>query len=113
MIPLIENLDIVKGRREQIIIWFTVPNCPPCRAIEPRVNEVVKKHPNEFRIFRFDITKNPVIPQELDITSTPTFIFYKGGREIGRLDGFPTLKEFEIILKNALNGGDIGEGKKN
>jgi thioredoxin 1 len=99
VIPFIENLDIVRGRKEPIIIWFSVPNCPPCKAIEPHVNELVEKHPKEFRIFRFDITKNPIVPQELEITSTPTFIFFKQGREFGRLDGFPTLKEFEKILK--------------
>ena len=100
VIPLIDNLEIIRSVKLPVIVWFTVPVCPPCRAIEPRVNQLIEKHGDEFKIYKFDITKNPSVAQKLEITSTPTFIFFTGGVETGRLDGFPSLSEFEDVFNN-------------
>jgi thiol-disulfide isomerase/thioredoxin len=101
LIAYIDNLGFIKKEKLPVIVWFTVPGCPPCRAIEPRVEEFMEKHGDEFKIFRFDITKDPTVPQEWDVTSTPTFIYLFEGDEIGRLDGFPEVKDFEETLKTA------------
>ncbi|RMF90101.1 MAG: thioredoxin [Methanobacteriota archaeon] len=108
MIPEIESLDAVKGESQPVIVWFTVPGCPPCRAVEPRVMDFLEKHGRDCRVVRFDITKNPEVPQELEITSTPTFVFYKDGVEIGRLDGLPAVEDFEEMLMKTVKqkGGD-------
>ncbi len=98
MIPVADNLDFIGSERLPVIIWFTVPNCPPCRAIEPRVRKLIEKRGDAFRIFRFDVTVDPTIPQRLDIMSTPTFLFFKDGDEAGRLDGFPSVDDFEALL---------------
>lgn len=98
MIPYIDRLDRLADEKLPVMVWFTVPGCRPCRAAEPKVDEFIAKRRGEVKAFRYDIAKSPEIPQGLDITSTPTFIFYLEGVEAGRLDGVPSVSEFEETL---------------
>jgi len=95
MIPEIESLDAVKGVERPVIVWFTVPGCSPCRAIEPRVMEFLEEHGKDCQVVRFDIT------------STPTFLFYLDGVEVGRLDGFPDVSDFEDMLMRTLKQMEV------
>ena len=112
IVPLIDDLNIIHAVTLPVSIWFTVPGCPPCKAIEPRVHKLIEKHGDEFKIYQLDITKNPGAAQELEVMSTPTFIYFKGGVEKGRLDAFPDMSEFEEMLDTVVTGGETGGGEK-
>lgn len=102
MIPFLsgEKLKEIIGSKKLSMVWFTVPNCAPCRAIAPRVEEVSKKYSAYLQFYRINIEEFAEMAQQNKVTNTPTLIFFKDGKEVFRLDAFPSKEEIiETIEK--------------
>jgi thioredoxin 1 len=101
-IPLVtagEFKDKILEAEKPAMVWFTVPNCPPCRAIASRVEEVAGEYGEEVLFYRLNIEEHAEKAREYNVTSTPTLIFFKGGGEIARLDAFPSKEEIIEVIK--------------
>jgi thiol-disulfide isomerase/thioredoxin len=69
---------------ETVLLDFTSANCPPCRAMEP----VLQQMAGEGHIIRsVDVARHASLARQLRVDSTPTFIAVVDGREWARLEG--------------------------
>lgn len=69
---------------ETVLLDFTSANCPPCRAMEP----VLQQMASEGHIIRsVDVSRYASLARQLRVDSTPTFIVAVDGREWARLEG--------------------------
>jgi thioredoxin 1 len=101
-IPLVTAMDFrekVLEARRPVLVWFTVPNCPPCRKIEPVIVSLYFSHKKDISFFRLDITRDAEIAQDYRVTNTPTLIYFKGGEEVARQDSMPTKREILHLLQ--------------
>lgn len=80
------------------MVWFSIPGCPPCRKVSPLAEEVAEEHSGEAKFIRVDVEKNTRLPEPYGVTSIPTFLFFKGGREVARLEAVPSREEFELAI---------------
>jgi len=81
-----------------VLVDFGAEWCPPCRKMEPVVNELLAKNPGIFFLkidggVHFDLMK------ELNVEGLPTFIILKNGQEIWRRKGEIPAAEFDAVLK--------------
>jgi rhodanese-related sulfurtransferase len=74
--------------------------CPPCVKMKPVVDELVKEKATAFTFVNIDAGVHINLQKELNVEALPTFIIYKNGIELKRIQGITT-KE---ALANALNG---------
>jgi thioredoxin 2 len=72
-----------------LLAEFWAKWCGYCRKIEPFMNELASKRAGSLKIIRVDVDAEPVLASRFTIKATPTFILYRNGRQIGRLDGAP------------------------
>lgn len=79
-----------------VIVDFYSTECPPCEALAAKfepLSNVFGKDITFIKIFR---QENRELAQSLGVLSSPTVIFYKNGKEIGkRLSG--SIKHFELL----------------
>lgn len=68
------------------IMYFTASWCGPCRYISPEFTRWAKQHPKVV-FLKINIEEAAVIAQQREITSIPTFLFIKAGKEIDRIVG--------------------------
>jgi thioredoxin 2 len=79
----------VRDWPELLLAEFWAKWCGYCRKIEPFMNELASKRAGILKIIRVDVDAEPVLASRFIIKATPTFILYRNGRQIGRLDGAP------------------------
>ena len=61
-----------------------------------------------IKFFKIDVDKNPDVAEKYGITSVPTIIFFKKGREVSRLSGYIRKDDVVNSLKILLGGENHG-----
>lgn len=74
---------------EILLAEFWAKWCGYCRKIEPFINDLAVKRTGRLKIIRIDVDAEPALASRFTIKATPTFILYRNGRQLGRLDGAP------------------------
>ena len=77
----------VLGAERVTVVDFGATWCPPCRALEPTVEELSKKYEGRVDFVKLDIDANPSTSQRYGIKGIPTLIVFDGGRELERIVG--------------------------
>lgn len=67
--------------------------CPPCKKMEPVVKELVQSNGSGFKLVNIDGGVQEDLAKELGADAFPTFIIYKGGREVWRKQGIVSKEE--------------------
>jgi thioredoxin 1 len=70
-----------------IAVEFMSYGCAYCRAIEPILQDVADAVKSKEKVFRVNVAVEPELAESYDIQSTPTFIMFLNGREVGRAEG--------------------------
>jgi thioredoxin len=79
--------DVVIQSKNPIVIDFWGPQCGPCLALTPKVEQLEEEYKNRIKITKVEAPKNRRLCLSLKVTSLPTFLFYKDGEEMARLAG--------------------------
>lgn len=79
----------VKEWPEILLAEFWAKWCGYCRIMEPFLNELAAKRAGRLKIIRVDVDAEPALARRFNTKATPTFILYRNGIQIGRLDGAP------------------------
>ncbi|KFK40858.1 hypothetical protein AALP_AA2G050700 [Arabis alpina] len=87
--------DSMKGSKELLVIDFTAAWCGPCKAMEPRVKEIVSRYP-EVVFARVDVDRLMDVAETYKANTLPAFVFVKRGEEVDRVVG---AKPDELVNK--------------
>lgn len=69
-----------------VAIDFYATWCGPCRMISPRFEQFSEKFAN-IHFVKVDVDQAQEIAAAMSITAMPTFIFFKGGKEVTKVIG--------------------------
>jgi thioredoxin-like negative regulator of GroEL len=67
--------------------------CPPCKKMEPVIKELVQTQGSTFKLVNINGGVQEQLVKELGADAFPTFIIYKGGREVWRKQGIVSKEE--------------------
>jgi thioredoxin 1 len=80
-----------------ILVDFHANWCGPCRMLAPVLEQVAKEIKGKASIGKIDIDHAQKTAAHFQITSVPTMILFKDGKEVNRLVGLRTadaIKDF-------------------
>ena len=77
------------------LVDFYATWCGPCRMIAPIVEQLAGKVQGKARVAKLDIDQAQQITASLQITSVPTLILFKEGKEVKRVVG---VKDLDYLL---------------
>jgi len=81
------------------LVDFYADWCGPCRMLAPVLDKVAKDVQGQASIAKLDIDHAQRIASSYQVTSVPTLILFKDGKEMGRLVGLrdaDTVKDFVL-----------------
>ncbi len=98
--------------KERVVVDFYSTECPPCEALATKyeaLSELYGNHISFVKIFR---QGNKELAQELDVTGSPTVLFYEKGELVGdRLSGGIKRSALMENLDSLLNEQEVKEVK--
>jgi len=80
-----------------VLVDFYADWCGPCRMMNPILEELAEELKDKVTVAKLDIEEAQHIAGSYQITSIPTLILFKAGKEAGRLVGLKDgdeIKEF-------------------
>lgn len=78
--------QVVKSKLP-VVIDFWATWCPPCKIIDPIIDELAKEYAGKVTVGKVDADANPAIVGQLNVMSLPTTIFFKNGKPVKNLIG--------------------------
>ena len=83
-----ENFEAeVVGSGVPVVVDMWGPQCGPCLALMPQVEELAKEYEGRVKYAKLNVAENRRLCATLRVMGVPTFLFYKGGESMGRITG--------------------------
>lgn len=73
-----------------VLVDLWAPWCGPCRAQAPILEDVANTAADRALVVKVDVDKAPELAESLRVSSIPTLVVYKEGREAQRFVGVQT-----------------------
>jgi thioredoxin 1 len=93
-----EFVGLGKNESRPIIVDFFAGWCGPCRIIAPYFEQLSEMYKNVLFV-KIDIDEVEDVAGFLQVTSLPTFILFKNGREVTRILGANKLGLENLVIK--------------
>ncbi|HLB53172.1 MAG TPA: thioredoxin [Chlamydiales bacterium] len=94
------NFD-AESAKGVVIADFSASWCGPCRMLTPVLEQVAGEMQGQVTIGKIDIDNETKISSRFQISSVPTLILFKEGKEVGRLVGLQTADALKKWIASA------------
>jgi thioredoxin 1 len=83
------------------LVDFSATWCPPCRLIEPILDEIATERGSSLKVVTVDTDQNIRSTVRFNVRSAPTLLFFKNGEVVDRIVGaVPKARIDTIITKH-------------
>jgi len=94
--------DLVLRTHGVALVDFWAEWCPPCRIIGPAVEEAAKQMQGKALVGKVNVDEARDLAESYSISSIPTLILFKDGREVGRRTGIMNTREITGWIESVL-----------
>lgn len=84
------------------LVDFYADWCGPCRMLTPILEKVAQDLEEKVSFAKLDIDAEQKIASEFQVTSVPTLVLFKGGKEVNRLVGLRDEQGIKDFIQTAL-----------
>ena len=70
-----------------VLVDFGAEWCPPCKALEPTIEQLSNDYAGKALIGKVDVDKNPATAQKYGIRNIPVLLFIKNGEVVDKQVG--------------------------
>ena len=82
-----------------VLLDMWAPWCGPCQMIAPVLEEIATEMAGRVRVGKLNVDENPATATRFNVSSIPTLLVLKAGREVERVVGVQPKAEITRRLK--------------
>ncbi len=82
-----------------VLLDFSAPWCPPCRALEPHLAAVAEQYGGRLVVAKVDADQNPEVVERFSVRSLPTLILIRQRRVVGQIVGAVPRTRIEALVE--------------
>ena len=84
-----------------VLVDFWASWCPPCKMIEPAIQELAGNLNGIIKVTKINVDQNPISASKYHIAGVPTFIIFKNDKEASKRVGAQSKQQLLDMLKDA------------
>ncbi|MFC1599186.1 thioredoxin [Candidatus Omnitrophota bacterium] len=84
-----------------VLVDFWSSWCPPCKMVEPIVEELASELEGRIKVGKINVDQNPKTSAEFNIAGVPTFALFKEAKLVKRETGARSKKQLLTMIENA------------
>ena len=88
---------------ELAIVDFWAQWCGPCRMLAPVLEETARSR-GDVRIFKVNVDEEEALAVRFAINAIPALLLFKGGKPVGRLEGYRDIETLNREIDEVLAG---------
>jgi len=92
----------VLDRDVPVLVDFWGSWCPPCKMVEPVVDELATEFDGRLKVYKLNVDLNPRTATMFNISGAPTFILFERGKPIRREVGARSKKQLLQVIEDSL-----------
>lgn len=85
-----------------VFVDFWASWCPPCKVVEPILEELAKECKGRLKIYKINVDQNPISAANFQIVGVPTFVLFREGDELQRRVGAQSKEQLRKLLSKVL-----------
>ncbi len=86
-----------------MLVDFWAPWCGPCRMMSPIIDQIGKDYLGKLVVGKINVDENPLIARQFSISSIPTLMLFKRGKEVNKIIGSISKIKIDEMVKMHLN----------
>ena len=86
------------GKHAVALVEFGAEWCPPCRVLEPILNELEAQLGNLAAILQVDCDDSPQLASQYGVMSMPTVVIFHNGEPVEKLVGLRPKSVYQSML---------------
>ncbi len=83
-----EFINEVENKKGTVVVDFFATWCGPCKMLSPVYDSLGEQMKEKTEFLKVDIDQSMELAQRFSVTTVPTVIVFKDGKEMDRLVGF-------------------------
>ena len=87
--------DQVINANEPVLVDFWAEWCGPCRMMAPIIEQLATEYAGRVKVAKMNVDENPMTAALYSISSIPTLMIFKAGRQVHSLVGATTKLEIQ------------------
>ncbi len=97
-----EFYEKVLNCKKPVFIDFWAVWCPPCRMMEPLLNDIMNMYKDRVEFIKVNVDINKKIAKDYDIQGVPSYMIIKGKKKIKEIIGASSKKQLADLIEEAI-----------
>jgi thioredoxin 1 len=99
------NLEsTLQGSDRPVLVDFSATWCQPCKALAPTIDAVAKDYDGRLDVYKVDVDEAGESAVRFGVSSVPTCIFFRSGKEVDRFVGNEDLRRVKERVDKVIGG---------
>lgn len=94
--------DTLRADGKPVLVDFSATWCQPCKALAPTIDAVAGEYSGRLRVYKVDIDQAGDTAAQFGVSSVPTCIFFRDGKEVDRFIGNEDLRSVRQRIEKVL-----------
>jgi thioredoxin 1 len=88
--PGMSEADFAKllQQEKMVLVDFGAKWCPPCKKLNPILDEVAKEKTGQLKLLKLDVDENETLANAKKVMALPVLMLFKNGKLVWQNDGF-------------------------